>query len=34
VLEPEIARAIGEEARGCGEEMRRLLTAASGGEAT
>jgi hypothetical protein len=33
VLEPEIVRAAGEDARGCAEEMRRLLTAASAGGA-
>jgi hypothetical protein len=31
VLEPEIARAPGAEARGCSEELRRLLTASGGG---
>jgi hypothetical protein len=31
VLEPEVRRATGEEMRGCGEEVRRMVTADMGG---
>lgn len=31
VLEPEVRRAVGEEMRGCGEEVRRMVSADAGG---